>query len=57
MGLLFILLAVVAGLIFLTAPFWTAVGYLVVLSWSAFMLYLIFYRSDPVSRAVARFRS
>lgn len=53
MTLLFILLAVIAALIFLAAPFWTAVGYLVVLAWSAFLLYLIFYRSDPISRAVA----
>lgn len=52
MTLLFILLAVIAGIIFLAAPFWAAVDYLVVLVWSAFLLYLIFYRPDPVSRAV-----
>ena len=57
MELLFVLLAVVAGLIFLTTPFWTAAGYLVVLAWSALLLYLIFYHPDPVSRAVARYRS
>ncbi len=54
--MLFVLLAVVAAVIFLTAPFWAAVGYLAVLAWSAFLLHLIFYRSDPVSRAVAQFR-
>ncbi len=53
MGLLFVSLAVVAGLIFLAVPFGVAVGYLVVLAWSAYLLYLIFYRSDPVSQAVA----
>lgn len=53
MGVLFVLLAVVAGLIFLTAPVWAAVGYLVVLVWSAFLLDLIFRRPDPVSQAVA----
>jgi len=52
MGLLFVLLAVVAGIIFLTAPFWVAVGYAVVLAWSAFLLHLIFYWPDPVSQAV-----
>lgn len=57
MRLLFVLLAVVAGVIFLTAPFWVAVGYLVVLAWSAFMLYLIFYRPDAVSRAVTELQS
>ena len=56
MGLLFVLLAVVAVLIFLAAPFWAAVGHLAVLAWSAFLLYLIFYRPDPVSRAVAERR-
>ncbi|MFQ5858073.1 MAG: hypothetical protein ACE5LU_20910 [Anaerolineae bacterium] len=56
MRLLFVLLVVVAGAIFLTAPFWVAVGYLVVLAWSAFLLYLIFYRPDPVSKAVAQFQ-
>jgi hypothetical protein len=49
---LFILLAVIAGIIFLAAPFWVAMGYLVVLVWSAFLLYLIFYRPDPISRTV-----
>lgn len=53
MGLLFVLLAVIAVLIFLAAPFWAAVGYLVVLAWTAWMLYLIFYRADHVSRALA----
>ncbi len=54
MRLLFVLLAVIAVLIFLAQPFWVAVGYLVVLAWSAFLLYLIFYRPDPVSEAVAQ---
>jgi hypothetical protein len=54
MGLLFVLLAVVAALIFLAAPLWVAVGYLVVLAWSAFLLHLIFNRPDPVSEAVAQ---
>ena len=53
MRLLFVLLGVIAGVMFLTAPFWVAVGYTVVLAWSAFLLYLIFYRPDAVSRAVA----
>jgi len=57
LGLLFVLLAVVAGVIFLAAPFWVAVGYLLVLAWSAFLLYLIFYRPDPVSQAVAELQS
>lgn len=51
MGLLFVLLGVIAVIIFLAAPFWTAIGYLVVLAWIAFLLYLIFYRSDSVSQA------
>ena len=50
MGLLFVLLAVVAGAIFLTAPFRVAVGYLIVLAWNGFLLYLIFYRPDPLSQ-------
>lgn len=53
MTLLFILLALIAGIIFLSLSFGAAIGYLVVLVWSAFLLYLIFYRPDPVSRAVA----
>ena len=56
MRLLFVLLAVVAVLIFLAEPFWVAAGYLVVLAWRAFLLYLIFYRPDPVSEAVAPFQ-
>jgi len=55
MSLLFVLLAVIAGVMFLTAPFWVAVGYAVVLAWSAFLLHLIFQRPDPVSRAVAEY--
>ncbi len=57
MGLLFVLLAVVAALIFLVVPFWVAVGYLVVLAWSAFLLSVIFYRPDPVSEAVAKLQA
>ena len=53
MTLLFILLAVIAAIIFLAVPFWVAVGYLAVLAWSAFLLYLIFFRPDPVSQSVA----
>lgn len=51
MGLLFALLGIIAAIIFLVASLWTAIGYLVVLAWIAFLLYLIFYRPDPVSRA------
>jgi fatty acid desaturase len=47
---LFVLLAVVALTIFLTAPVWFAVGNLIVLVWIATMLYLIFYRQDPISK-------
>lgn len=54
MRLLFVLLAVVAGVIFLAVPFGVAVGYLVVLAWSAYLLHLIFYQPDPISRAVAQ---
>jgi len=46
----------IAALIFLTAPFWVAVGYLAVLAWSAFLLHLIFNQPDPVSEAVAETR-
>lgn len=52
MGLLFVLLVVIAGVIFLTAPFWVAVGYAVVLAWNALLLYVVFHHADPVSRAV-----
>ncbi len=54
MTLLFVLLAVIAGIIFLVTPFWVAVGYVMTLGWSAFLLYLIFYRADPVSAAVSQ---
>jgi len=52
MELLFALLAVVAVAIFLTTPFWVAVGFAVVLAWTASLLYLIFCHPDPVSEAV-----
>jgi len=57
MELLFALLGVVAVAIFLTTPFWVAVGFAVVLAWTAFLLYLIFYRPDPVSEAVTELPS
>jgi len=53
MTLLFVLLAVTVGIIFWVTPFWVAVGYLITLGWSAFLLYLIFYRTDPVSAAIS----
>ena len=49
---LFVLLGVVAVIFFLVLPGTTAVGYLVALIWIAFLLYLVFYRPDPISRAV-----
>lgn len=52
MGLLFAVLAVIAVLIFVALPFWAGVGYLVVLAWSAFLLYLIFYKPDLVSKSI-----
>lgn len=54
MNLIFVLLAVVAAAIFLTASLWVAVGNLLVLAWSAFLLSLIFYVPEPVSKAVAK---
>lgn len=53
MRLLFVLLAAVSGVIFLVAPFWVALAYLVVIGWSAFLLDVVFNWPDPVSRAVA----
>lgn len=55
MKLLYGLLAVIAALIFLTQSFWVATGFLVVLAWSALLLYVIFSRPDPVTEAVARY--
>jgi hypothetical protein len=54
---LFALLAVIAVAVFLTAPLVMAVGLVIVLIWTAFLLYLIFYRADPVSRAVTELQS
>lgn len=56
MKLLYILLAVIAGVIFLATPFWAAVGYLVALVWNAFLLYLIFQWPDPISQAMGEHR-
>ena len=47
---LFVFLAVVVAAVFLTAPVWFAVGNLIVLGWIAFMLYLIFYRRDAITK-------
>lgn len=52
MNWLFILLGVIAVIFFLTLPGGTAVGYLAALIWIAFLLYLVFYRPDPISRTI-----
>lgn len=52
--LLFPLLAVVIVVVFLALPVQSAIGYLVVIAWIAFMLYIIFYRKDRVSQAVEK---
>ncbi len=52
MWLLFPLLGLVALVLTLALPAQAIWGYLVVLAWVAFMLYLIFYRKDPVARAI-----
>lgn len=48
--LLFPLLAAVAVAIGAALPATAAAGYVAVIAWVAFMLYLIFYRKDRVSR-------
>lgn len=52
--LLFPLLAVVILVIFLALPLQAALGYLIVIAWVAFMLYLVFYRKDPVAQALQK---
>lgn len=52
MSWLFILLGIVAVVFFLVLPGATAVGYLAALIWITFLLYLVFYRPDPISRAI-----
>lgn len=47
--LIFVLLAGVGLAIGLVLPPSAIAGYLAVLAWIAFLLYLIFYRKDPVS--------
>ena len=49
---LFLLLAAVGLTVGIALPLRAALGYLAVLIWVGFMLYLIFYRSDPVARAL-----
>ena len=49
---LFLILFVIAVLFFLTLSGWVAAGYVLVLLWTAGLLYLIFYRSDEISAAV-----
>jgi hypothetical protein len=52
--LLFPLIAVVILVIFLALPVQAALGYLAVIAWIAFMLYLVFYRGDPVTQALQK---
>ena len=52
MNWLFVLLGAVAVVFFLVLPVVTAVGYLAALLWIAFLLYLVFYRPDPISQAI-----
>ena len=50
--LLFPLLAAVAVVIGVALPAKAIGGYVAVIAWVAFMLYLIFYRKETVSRSV-----
>ncbi len=54
MGWLFVLLMAVAALIFALLPFWVAFGYFLVIAWSGWLLYLIFFRSDSLAREIRR---
>lgn len=54
MWLLFPLLAVVILVIFLALPVQAGLGYLTVIIWIAFMLYLVFYHKDPVAQALQK---
>ncbi|MBI2304756.1 MAG: hypothetical protein HYU86_08445 [Chloroflexi bacterium] len=54
MWLLFLLLAVIALAIILYLPLGAGLGYLVVITWIALMLYLVFYREDAVSQTLEK---
>jgi hypothetical protein len=52
MNLLFVLLTLIVVITFLTLPLGASIGYVAVILWIIFLLYLIFYTSDEVSSAI-----
>lgn len=52
--LLFPLLALFLLIILAAVPLQAFVGYAVVIAWISFMLYVIFYRGEPVSEAIQK---
>ena len=54
MGWLFVLMAAVATLIYGLLPFRVSFGFLVVIAWCGWLLYLIFYRPDSLSQEIQR---
>lgn len=54
MGWLIVLMAAVAILIYGTLLFWVSIGFTVVIAWCGWLLYMIFYRPDPLSRVIQR---
>ncbi len=52
--LLFPILAVVILVVFLALPVQAALGYLAVIAWITFILYLVFYRKDTVAQALQK---
>lgn len=53
MMFLFLVFVVTAALFLVALPFGPALGYVVVLAWTAGILYLIFYRPDRLTAAIA----
>lgn len=52
--LLFVLIALVAAIIFSLLPLSAGLGYALVLAWISVLIYVVFYRGDEVSRGVGK---